>query len=116
MPAWPCGCTKCIDRVSFAFMDAVAPLSDDLHRELVRMPWLRRKLHLIRNGVDLSEVHAAPDACPPLEEFKSRGEFLLGYIGQLIPRKGIDWLIRALAAAGTDHVRALSGRRGSSAR
>jgi len=96
---------EALDRMSFAFMDAVAPLSDDLQRELVRMPWLRRKLHLIRNGVDLTEVHAAPSACPELRVFKDRGEFLLGYIGQLIPRKGIDCLIRALAALKSERVR-----------
>jgi glycosyltransferase involved in cell wall biosynthesis len=94
-----------IDRLSFAFMDAVAPLSQDLHSELVRMPWLRGKLQFIRNGVDLSEVHAAPAECPSLQGFKANGDFLLGYIGQLIPRKGIDCLIRAVAAAKSRRVR-----------
>jgi glycosyltransferase involved in cell wall biosynthesis len=96
---------EAIDRLSFAFMDAVAPLSDDLQRELVRMPWLRRKLQLIRNGVDLSEVQAAPAACPELEAFKRNGEFVVGYIGQLIPRKGIDCLIRAIAASKSRRIR-----------
>ncbi len=94
-----------LDRISFAFMDAVAPLSEDLHRELNRLPWLRRRLHFIRNGVDLSEVHAAPAACPELAQFKSRGEFVVGYIGQLIPRKGIDCLIKALASSGSKAMR-----------
>ena len=78
-------------------MTAVAPLSEQLQRELSRMPWLRRRLHLIRNAVDLSEVHAAPAVCAELEAFKARGEFRLGYIGRLVPAKGLDVLIRALA-------------------
>lgn len=94
-----------IDRLSFGFMDAVAPLSEDLHAELHRMPWLRRKLHFIRNGVDLSEVRSASADCPSLAGFKARGEFLVGYIGQLIPRKGIDSLIRALASLGPTNIR-----------
>ena len=88
---------EAIDRVSFSFMSAVAPLSEQMRRELSRMPWLRRRLHLIRNGVDLSEVHAAPDACAELEAFKARGQFRLGYIGRLVPAKGLDTLVRALA-------------------
>src|SRR5262249_30032848 len=72
-----------LDRLSFMFMDAVAPLSEDLHRELVRWPLVKGRLQLIRNGVDLSEVRAAPAVCAPLEEFKTRGDFVLGYIGQL---------------------------------
>lgn len=91
------GIYQVVDRVSFAFMSAVAPLSEQLQRELSRMPWLRRRLHLIRNGVDLSEVHAAPTACSELETFKARGEFRLGYIGRLVPAKGLDTLVRALA-------------------
>ena len=86
-----------LDRLSFAFMAAVAPLSEQLRLELARMPWLRRKLHLIRNGVDLSEVRAAPASCPELEQVKTRGEFALGYIGRLVTAKGIDHLLRALA-------------------
>lgn len=93
---------EALDRGLFCLMDAVAPLSEDLHRELVRLPGLKRKLHLIRNGVDLSEVHAAPAGCPPLAEAKARGDFLVGYIGQLIPRKGVDCLISAFAKLGTE--------------
>jgi glycosyltransferase involved in cell wall biosynthesis len=88
---------EAIDRLSFAFMSAVAPLSDQLHRELMRMPWLRRRLHPIRNGVDLSEVHAAPASCPEMEAFATKGEFRLGYIGRLHQSKGLDYLVRALA-------------------
>ena len=94
-----------LDRVAFMAFDAVAPLSEDLHRELDRWPRTRRRLHLIPNGVDLSEVQAASPSCPPLEEFGRQGDFCLGYIGQLIPRKGIDTLIRAVAEVAAKNVR-----------
>jgi len=89
---------EAIDRLSFAFMAAVAPLSEQLRLELARMPWLRRKIHLIRNGVDLSEVHAAPATCAEIEQVKARGEFVLGYIGRLVTAKGLDHLLRAVAS------------------
>lgn len=84
-----------LDRIAFLFMDAVVPLSRDLYEGLQRFPGLYRKLHLIENGVDLSEV----DACSQLPELVSRwrqeGRFVIGYIGQLISRKRIDTLITA---------------------
>jgi glycosyltransferase involved in cell wall biosynthesis len=84
-----------LDRLVFRFFDAVVPLSSDLYEGLLRFPGLRPKLRLIRNGVDLSEIDAVAEGSPELQAWKSQGSAIVGYIGQLIPRKGLDTLLRA---------------------
>ena len=86
---------EALDRLVFRFFDAVVPLSSDLYEGLLRFPGLRRKLRLIRNGVDLSEVDSVTQRSPELQAWKSQGNVILGYIGQLIPRKGLDTLLHA---------------------
>lgn len=86
-----------LDRMAFPFLDAVAPLSPELHEGLKRIPRLKHKLHLIRNGVDLSEIDTTNAPAPELEAWRAQGAFIVGYIGQLIPRKGVDVLIRAFS-------------------
>ena len=86
-----------LERLFFAGADTVAPLSADLLRDLQRLPWLRRRLVLVENGVDLGEVDAASRVAGPVEHARARGEFVVGYIGQLIPRKRVDVLLRAFA-------------------
>lgn len=83
-----------LDRLGFYFADAVAPLSPDLYNGLRRMPGLQGKLRLILNGVDISEIDAvmAGGNRAALDDGSS---FLIGYIGQLIHRKGIGTLIKA---------------------
>jgi glycosyltransferase involved in cell wall biosynthesis len=84
-----------LDRLVFYFLDAVVPLSTDMYTALSRLPGLRRKLQLIGNGVDLSELDAAATAATELTPWKQSGDHIIGYIGQLIPRKNVDVLIRA---------------------
>lgn len=86
---------EALDRFTFQFLDAVVPLSTDLHEGLSRWPGLAHRLRMIPNGVDLSEVDAIADLSPELLEWKAQGGVIIGYIGQLIPRKGVDTLIRA---------------------
>jgi glycosyltransferase involved in cell wall biosynthesis len=87
-----------LDRLAFYLFDAVVPLSTELYAGLRRFPGLRRKLYLIGNGVDLSECHAATIPAAELTQWKESGDRIIGYIGQLIPRKGVDTLIRAFSA------------------
>lgn len=89
-------CYERLDRLVFPFLDAVVPLSEDLYAPLKTVPLLKKKLHLIHNGVDLSEIAENQTIHPDLIEQKKAGNFILGYIGQLIPRKGLDILIKAL--------------------
>lgn len=90
-------CYELIDRICFSLMDAVVPLSEQLHRDLRHIPGINSTLRFIRNGVDLSEIESGNHVAPELLEWKKEGAFILGYIGQLIPRKGLDTLLRAVA-------------------
>lgn len=74
------------------YFDRVAPLSEELVGDMRRFGVPDKKITFIRNGVDLTEIDAA------LEEFKSGRqsnsvERVMGFIGQMIPRKGIPDLL-----------------------
>lgn len=87
-----------IDRMCFPFLDAVVPLSEDIYSRLAKVPGLRKKLHLIFNGVDIAEINSVQTVHAELLEKREKGIFVLGYIGRLIPGKGLDVLLQALAS------------------
>lgn len=99
-----------LDRLAFPFMDAVVPLSEDLYQPLAARDrffrWVRMSaksnVTLIRNGVDLSEVESCTQVAGDLSDWKEQGCFVVGYIGQLISRKGLDTLLKALHRLGED--------------
>jgi len=75
------------------FADKVAPLSEQLVVDLKRYGIQDSQLRFIENGVDLTELVAYRK---PLSVTVSPAEGLhLGYIGQLIPRKGLADLLQA---------------------
>jgi glycosyltransferase involved in cell wall biosynthesis len=86
-----------LDRLAFPFFDAVVPLSDALHAELAVSRRTRPRLHLIRNGVDISEIDAVQGIAQEVADWKRSGQFVIGYVGQLIARKGLATLLRAFA-------------------
>ena len=86
-----------LERLAFARAHVVAPLSGDLERGLRGLPWLKGKVQLISNGVDLSEVTASDAVATEVQAARARGDFVVGYIGQLIARKRVDTLIDAFA-------------------
>lgn len=86
---------EALDRLCFRTMDAVVPLSAELYQGLASRVGMRRKLHLILNGVDLSEIDVETEIPEPLRTWRAEGEFVIGYIGQLISRKRVDTLLRA---------------------
>ncbi|MEW6428228.1 MAG: glycosyltransferase [Thermodesulfobacteriota bacterium] len=91
-------CYEALDRLLFCFMHGVAPLSHNLHQGLQRFRLLpKNKIHLIRNGVDLSEIATVSTASDEILSLKSSGVFLLGYVGRLAPGKGLDTLLYALS-------------------
>jgi glycosyltransferase involved in cell wall biosynthesis len=57
---------------------------------------LGRRLHLVENGVDLSEVDASGDVPELLRSWHADGMFVMGYVGRLDAGKRIDTLIHAL--------------------
>ncbi|WP_404362221.1 glycosyltransferase [Marinobacter sp.] len=79
---------------SLRYFDAVAPLSEDLLEDMRRFKVPEAKTQLVRNGVDLKEidqVNASFSSTIPENEADER---LIGFIGQMIPRKGIPDLIQ----------------------
>ena len=88
-------CYEFLDRMAFLMMDAVVPLSPRLHDGLLRIPGLRSKLHLIRNGVDLNEIEETPREAALNVPRHEEDTLIVGYVGQLIRRKGVNTLIRA---------------------
>jgi len=90
-------CYEMLCRCIFPFFDAVVPLSDQLYRSLQRLPGMNGKLHLIRNGVDISEIDAVREVNGEITSWKEKGAFVIGYVGRLIPSKGLDVLLNAVA-------------------
>lgn len=87
---------EAFDRALLMGFDAVAGLSEDLVAGLARVPFVRRKLHYIPNGTDLTELAELGPLPPELVELKRRGP-VIGYVGQLIERKNLETLLRAFA-------------------
>ena len=86
-----------LDRLIFPFFHAVVPLSQELYSGLEGIPGLKNKLHLIPNGVDLSEIDSVKAPADEIQKLKEEGYLILGYIGQLINRKGIDLLLESFS-------------------
>ncbi len=89
-------CYETLNRAIFPFFDAVVPLSKELYNSLKRIPFLKSKLYLIENGVDIDEIKNINKVAPEVKKYRDQGSFIIGYIGQLIPRKGLDILFTAL--------------------
>ena len=85
------------DRLAFRWFDGVAPLSDALYADLASRPGLRDRLHPIRNGVDIGEIDAVAAVAPEVERWREQRQFVIGYVGQLIERKGLRVLLNAFA-------------------
>ena len=84
-----------LDRASFRFMDKVCPLSpalaEDISRGRAAGSGYADKVRLIMNGVDVEELNGTQPAA-----ITDTGQFRIGYIGQLIDRKDISTLLKAV--------------------
>jgi len=86
-----------MDRIIYPLFDAVVPLSPDIYDNLKKGSKKSKNLKLILNGVDLTEIYSQKIVTPELQKFKEDKKFIIGYIGQLIPRKGLDILLKAVS-------------------
>jgi glycosyltransferase involved in cell wall biosynthesis len=89
-----------LNKAILPLFDAVAPLSPGLVDSLRTVPLPSGKLHLISNAVDLAEVESTAPLSSPLPGQSRSDNFIIGYVGQLIPRKGVDILLQALSRLG----------------
>jgi glycosyltransferase involved in cell wall biosynthesis len=94
---WRLRIYEALDRASFPFFDAVVPLSEKLRRDLAWLGRLRGNLHLIPNGLDLDEVTEAMSVPAAGDPARSDRDFVVGFVGRLIPLKAVDVLMRAFA-------------------
>lgn len=74
------------------YFDQVVPLSEELMDDMKRFKVPEAKTSFIRNGVDLKEIDATLASLPQKNNVDS-GSRVIGFIGQMIPRKGIPDLI-----------------------
>lgn len=74
------------------YFDHVVPLSEELMGDMKRFKVPQSKTSFIRNGVDLTEIDAALASLPESKKLDKDSE-IIGFIGQMIPRKGIPDLI-----------------------
>lgn len=73
--------------------DAVAPLSEELVEDMRRFRVPTARTHFIRNGVDISDIDRAAKSISPPQIGSGRAR-TIGFIGQLIPRKGLADLLQ----------------------
>ena len=77
------------------YFDAVVPLSEELMADMKRLGVPEHKTHFIRNGVDLKEIDQLLRELGGAKEEPKNSEIkTIGFIGQLIPRKGLGDLLQ----------------------
>lgn len=69
------------------YFDSVAPLSEELVADMRRFRVPETKIHFIRNGVDLTEIDEVMAGFS--KEEKAESGQTIGFVGQMIPRKGL---------------------------
>jgi glycosyltransferase involved in cell wall biosynthesis len=78
------------------YFDAVVPLSEELMSDMKRLGVPEYKTHFIRNGVDLKEIDQALSELEAGPSGKDQSATTtIGFIGQMIPRKGLSDLLDA---------------------
>lgn len=93
---WKMGLFIRLGTFMLRFFDSVAPLSEELVRDMKRFNVPDKKVRFIRNGVDLKEIDSAMAELPKSTNTSSGTKdtvFTIGFIGQMIPRKGLPELL-----------------------
>jgi glycosyltransferase involved in cell wall biosynthesis len=76
------------------YFDQIIPLSEELVDDMKRFNVPEAKTTFIRNGVDLKEIDTALANLPEHKRLETDPK-VIGFIGQMIPRKGIPDLLEA---------------------
>lgn len=74
--------------------DAVAPLSEELVEDMARFRVPETRTHFIRNGVDISDIDQTTASIMQPQRNTSGEVRTIGFIGQMIPRKGLADLLQ----------------------
>ena len=80
-----------LGKYAMRFCDSVVPLSEQLLDEIKAAGIAEKKIHFIRNAVDLKEVEQYRVKKKVQDEPDRK--LKIGYIGQIIPRKKIDHIL-----------------------
>ncbi len=80
-----------LGKLAQKFCDAVVPLSEQLMDEMKEAGVANKKIHFIRNAVDLKEVEEY--RVKKKVEKNSNQKLKIGYIGQIIPRKKVSHIL-----------------------
>lgn len=75
------------------YFDQVVPLSEELVEDMDRFGVPKHRTRFIRNGVDLTELHSVKREPMRTSDASQHRLRTIGFIGQLIPRKGIPDLL-----------------------
>lgn len=84
------------------YFNAVVPLSEELMADMERLNVPKKKTHFIRNGVDLKEIDQTIANLKD-DGSESQDEKIIGFIGQMIPRKGVPDLLDVFEALTKKH-------------
>ena len=93
---WKLGTFIKIGIYTLRHFDRVSPLSEELMSDMRRFRVPEENTRFIRNGVDLTEIDEVIGGFSPPK--KENGVRTLGFIGQMIPRKGLGDLLTVFDA------------------
>lgn len=89
-----------IDRAAFRSSDGVVSVSEFQKTELAELYGVPgERIHIVHNGIDL-EHYGPSDTLPAADS--SDGPVIL-FVGRLVPKKGLQYLIRAFGAISERH-------------
>jgi glycosyltransferase involved in cell wall biosynthesis len=88
--------------IALRHCDMVAPLSEELESDILKLGVAPGRTKLIINGVDLNEVESEREVPTP-SPWPADGEKRIGYIGQISHRKNIGDIIQAFDRLYREH-------------
>lgn len=90
--------TGFVDRIVFLFSKRIICVSQSTAKRFIRLADFEKKIRVIYNGVDTEKFKPGQEGYSIRKEYNLSPDcFLIGYIGQLIPLKGLDILFQAFS-------------------